>query len=707
MEFRLFRSSAIFLGALLISVMAGSAQCAGAVAWRIPLPDTLVFTSVITVKGHLSSAVSDDLHALIKQPGSAERAVREEVELLGGGLFSFTADLIPGKNDIILAGEVMSVYYQLDKSARPIEAEGFKVPQPAHGDLDCIACHTVSDGALALNNGMPELCEECHTVGIETLRKVAIDSEHKTNITPFCVGCHTPHVTFEPLLMKRKGDACTSCHKELAGLSGHEDRVSQPCALCHDPHQSSFDSMLIGGDIEKICKDCHREVARPVKARSVHSPLRREPCQTCHLVHDEGLGKLLSEDAPELCDRCHEGPGLVLHPDKLGVCNDCHSPHASPLAGLIREGADAPCRQCHEELPRGELHAKGAGKGCFQCHNPHSVFDEQPVSETCGTCHRRNDEGFDFYHSKLPMTELIQCLYCHQLHGPGVKRGKLYGKPHYPIKGGGCEVCHDQEDGEISMRYEGSQNCVRCHGDTVGSSATMEAEKVHAPITQEDCTACHNPHVRDYEKMLWDEPEKMCHWCHGIVMNMGEYTHGALEGNDCRVCHQPHFSEDRPLLKKKQPELCLGCHPKILDRGYEEDPMLHGAIRTGRCGGCHSPHTSDDPKLIRDTRDRICTRCHAGVLADKDGTPWSHLHGPVAAGKCTPCHELSHRHSEKADDLFLSAYPPEKICSECHEVTDAHIPERDKVRMGRIDNGCLGCHSPHGAGNGLMLRRMY
>jgi predicted CXXCH cytochrome family protein len=213
--------------------------------------------------------------------------------------------------------------------------------------------------------------------------------------------------------------------------------------------------------------------------------------------------------------------------------------------------------------------------------------------------------------------------------------------------------------------------------------------------------------VRDFEKMLWDEPQKMCYWCHGIVMNMGAFVHGVFKDNDCRVCHLPHFSEDRPLLKESQPGLCLECHPDILAKGFEDDQMLHGAIRTGRCGGCHNPHTSEDPKLIRDTRDRICTRCHSGVLADKDGTPWSHLHGPVAAGGCTPCHELSHRHDRRADDLFLSAYPPQKICEECHDVTNEHIPKRDKLRMGHLKGGCLGCHNPHGAFNGLMLKRLY
>ncbi len=709
MPFRLFRPLVIALGAFALVSAGGVAFGAGMVRWIDPLPDSILYSSIVEVRGYLLEPPPEDLYSLVKQPGSIQQATPLDVVLIGGRIFGFAAELSPGRNDLILAGEVISVYYQPDASAAASGAQGFRVPFENHAALDCMACHGVFDGELTLNAGMPELCLECHEVGTESLRRAARDNEHLLTVTPFCVGCHTPHVSFEPSLMKREGDSCTTCHKELRGRSGHEASVAQPCALCHDPHQSSYDAMLKGDDVEKLCRECHKEVSRPIGMRSVHRPVRREPCLTCHLVHDAGFGKLLAEEQNTLCTRCHDGSTVYLHSDKLEGCSSCHTPHASKLPGLMIEGADQPCRECHEELWESELHGEdeGRGKGCFQCHQPHQPFEGQEVVKTCGECHARNSEALAFFHTKLPMEVLVQCLYCHQIHGPGVEKGLLYGESHYPTKRGGCQVCHEERDGEVEMRYEGSQNCVRCHGDTVGSSATMEIDKVHAPITQEDCTACHNPHVRDFDKMLWDEPEKICHWCHGIVMSMGPYTHGALEEDDCRGCHVPHFSQNRPLLKQKQPELCLECHPEVLKKGYEDDPMLHGAIRTGHCGGCHNPHTAADPKLIRDNFDRTCTRCHPEVLADGNGTPWSYLHGPVAAGRCTPCHELTHKHKRAPGDLFIGVSPPEKVCENCHEVTDEHIPKRDKVRLGRIDNGCLGCHSPHGASNGLMLKRLY
>lgn len=706
----LMRTAIVTLWIILHCVAANAAE----VKWRTPLPDTLVFDPAIIVQGHIDPVPeSGELVALVKQPGSTTESALATAEFLGGGLFYFTAELYPGINDITVEGHVLSVYYQTDPSSRAPETAKFTPMMPAHTDLDCAVCHGVSEEGLTLNSGMPELCLECHTIGTETLRQTALENEHSEKITPFCVGCHTPHPTFEAKLIKRGSNICTSCHKEHRWRSGHEEVVTQPCALCHDPHSSSHKAMLKTADLDETCKGCHTETYKPRRAVSTHYPVRRGPCSQCHLSHDEGFGQLLAEPAAELCDNCHEAPPMALHPDKLGDCSTCHASHTSLTYGLLKEGGDASCRECHEETPATHAEGKGKGKkgveirGCFQCHNPHEYFDDQEVIDTCGKCHSKSSEGMAFFHSKLPINTLIQCLYCHKLHGEATKRGMLYGEIHYPAKMGGCEVCHDSEEGEVVMRYEGSANCVRCHGDTVGTSASLEPEKIHAPITQEDCSACHNPHVRDFEKMLWDEPEKMCYWCHGIVMNLGPVEHGALEEGGCRGCHLPHFSEARPLLKVKQPELCLECHPKVLEKGYEKDEMIHGAVRTGRCGGCHSPHTSEDEKLIKDTRDRICVRCHSSVLADENGNPWSHLHGPVAAGDCTSCHELKHRHEKRPDDLFLGVYPPQRICEECHEIGDEHIPKRYRASLGRIKNGCIGCHDPHGGSTGLMLKRIH
>ena len=150
--------------------------------------------------------------------------------------------------------------------------------------------------------------------------------------------------------------------------------------------------------------------------RSVHKPIRRrEPCLTCHGVHDLGYGKLLADDNSSLCARCHDGPSLFLHQDKLEGCTFCHTAHASKLPTLMVVGADQPCRECHEELWEEDLHGEGKGdgkarssgsrknKGCFSCHQPHQSFEGQEVSKTCGECHRPNDEGMAFFHAGLPM----------------------------------------------------------------------------------------------------------------------------------------------------------------------------------------------------------------------------------------------------------------------------------------------------------------
>ncbi|MBE0618071.1 MAG: cytochrome c3 family protein, partial [Proteobacteria bacterium] len=280
----------------------------------------------------------------------------------------------------------------------------------------------------------------------------------------------------------------------------------------------------------------------------------------------------------------------------------------------------------------------------------------------------------------------------------------LRGEEHYPLKNGGCNACHVQEGKKIGLKYEGSKNCMRCHGQITGTSSIVEADKVHQPVYQVDCIACHNPHLGVRQNLLLEDPDVLCGWCHGILLRGVENLHGVFrEKGTCYTCHLPHISDFRPLLKRPQGELCTRCHQEVVPEGAAGLRKAHGVVRDGRCTGCHNPHGTNTEQLLKDSRDALCRGCHPQVTREAGGEPFRFLHGPVGANNCTACHELRHRHGEAPEDGFLRA-KGRALCALCHDVPPEHVPERYQGKMREVRNDCLACHVPHGAANSFLIR---
>ncbi len=695
--------SLIFAFASLLFCGTASAQ----VKWISPPQKALVTSSTLNVEGFLSTPVKGEVFAQLHQPGSTARPLPFKLSLVEEQIFSVEITLAPGINDITIEGSVLSVYYHPDPSTEPPPQAAPYIAYTIHR-TKCTDCHSMWKGALAMNEGLPELCLKCHEVGTTLATAVTKKNRHTRKITPFCIGCHDPHASKAKKLIKHEGDLCAPCHKEYKGRSGHEGVADQPCALCHDPHKSAVKKML-RAQPEAICENCHKDKKTPTpQFRFIHSPVIRDPCSACHLNHSGDQPKLLRAKEPDLCFKCHDDPGMVGHTESIGQCSDCHRPHAAGNRKRVF-GVKGLCTECHEESTLDDMvHDEMNGLGCMGCHNPHQEVGRLDARELCGKCHFFGDEDFTYPHASLPMKTVDQCTRCHQSHGSRANRGLLLGPPHYPVKSGGCEVCHATVNGKVQLLYAGNQNCIRCHGDTVGSSSMNDKANIHAPISRDNCVACHDPHVRTQEKMLLAPFEKLCDSCHDMMMmRPGNVKHGIFKEHNCRRCHQPHMSNFTPLLNTPQPDLCLECHKEVLPEDYKEDEMIHGALREGLCSGCHSPHTSVEEGMLRETRDELCAKCHQEILIGDNGKLWPNLHGPVGSGSCTACHDLGHLHKLGEDDKFLRVKRPEKVCADCHDTKDSHIPKRDRVRMGRLEGGCIGCHNPHGASNSLMLLQTY
>ena len=178
-----------------------------------------------------------------------------------------------------------------------------------------------------------------------------------------CESCHGPaskHVASPGrqfiINPGKESGACLQCHTETQAEFSlpHRHPVMERkmnCVQCHDPHGSDIFKKAGGLAMARQnenCAECHREQTRPFVFE--HEAMR-EGCTVCHSPHGSINRKLLTENDPNLCLKCHaQVPsvargelfiGKVQHSDYLrqGTCwtSGCHSSiHGSNIDAKMR-----------------------------------------------------------------------------------------------------------------------------------------------------------------------------------------------------------------------------------------------------------------------------------------------------------------------------------------------------------------------------------
>ena len=119
---------------------------------------------------------------------------------------------------------------------------------------------------------------------------------------------------------------------------------------------------------------------------------------------------------------------------------------------------------------------------------------------------------------------------------------------------------------------------------------------------------------------VWEEGEAPVPGHRGLAVH---YPYGERE---CNVCHDPQALGS---MTEPQPELCYQCH---------EDqslifPVLHGPVAGGYCTACHDPHSSENDMLLRIKGNGLCFFCHSEMRLR--GTD---MHSDMDGMICTECH---------------------------------------------------------------------
>ena len=175
-------------------------------------------------------------------------------------------------------------------------------------------------------------------------------------------GAHPPAVNkFVTTFLPNQADVCGTCHQPIRAAnfkpSHHpiiEGKVK--CSDCHNPHGALSPAMVKQPTINDQCYSCHADKRGPYVFN--HPPVE-ENCATCHNPHGSVHAKLLNEQAPNLCQDCHDGRGTPARstaPPGLGLPPGRHDPTAHT----------APTRPGQ---PNAGVNTRLVARACLNCHN--------------------------------------------------------------------------------------------------------------------------------------------------------------------------------------------------------------------------------------------------------------------------------------------------------------------------------------------------
>lgn len=617
-----------------------------------------------------------------------------------------------------------------------------------------------------------DMCLSCHDASVvDSRRRVWMDHGHQTGIAApdgMTIPDHLPLVDGKV--------ACRTCHSAHTGGKFEADfrtavflrmqnAASELCISCHQDKTKGpeFGTHPIGGMPWPIPKEL-------VGAGAKVGPNPRElTCQVCHTPHGSKNDHLLvmGTSSNQLCMTCHDQmrPGMFRDGE--------HTEH--PLSPLVNAEQAAAVREMGTQLsPEGQLiclschklhHGKGErfmladdlhdGRFCIRCHSEktqlvgssHDLrtnFPEEknrlgmtPISGgPCSSCHM-----FHRY-ARAPEASKLdpgggKCITCHQ---SGRCAGdKSLGPVNHPDTR--CVECHDPHDPQHKPYLKDTTEalCAGCHKDqtaliggphdyrsnqNLASSAWPAASKpFHDP-----CLSCHRPHGDESTGLFRfagavggeDAGCRACHaasaWgatgglaaLHPREMKPG-MPHGDLPisppaeshagGISCRTCHDPHGGSTIPAMLRVQPgataqALCTACHTDMAGLAlttHNSASLAHAGFDTIACGPCHVVH-GDAGKVASAG---LMPRGLAGH--DKANSPAALQAHDAAAGFDANC-SVCHRSGGSARPPAIAFHPEVVLEAVAAAHPDASLPLFDEhgsaSANGRIT--CYTCHLPHG-----------
>ncbi len=569
--------------------------------------------------------------------------------------------------------------------------EGMEVPDYLplmDGKVSCRTCHSAHTGGdftgdlrssvfLRVDNTASQLCMTCHANYTRGPRL----GTHPTGGMPWPV----------PESLIAAGAKVGSNPREIT------------CQVCHTPHGSSYDHLLVMGvESNQLCTSCHDQM-RPGMFReggqSEH-PLR-PPVNAEQKAAISEMGTRIGTNDTLICLSCHklhhgEGERFMLARPLVdsAMCISCHE-EKRPLFTTAHDlRTTAP-----EERNRLGMTPMTGGP-CSSCHMFHRYArapESHPLDPRgmCITCHQEGACAGDFAIGGLNHPE-VHCTTCHDPHETRFS--------HYMRKPAGalCSDCHSDKATVFGGAHDLNM------GSNLWPDASIESGDA--------CLACHRPHG-DKDAGLWR------------VAKCGDVS---ASDASCNACHSQNSWNSGGTM--------AATHPQRIDAKFASGPLpvdhLDGSkdMRMG-CQTCHNPHSGDSGTLLRvvsatSGATSVCTECHANMRSvcgtGHDDVSFAHAGlDPVA---CGPCHAV-HADASTLGPRLSSIVAPtpgvpaaDQLCASCHRdggpARPPAIASHPDVPMfamatngigarlplfgesGAVDDrgriACRTCHTPHG-----------
>ena len=295
---------------------------------------------------------------------------------------------------------------------------------------DCKSCHSSLFEMKYIHAPMEESCENCH---------VSNNKQHPGDDKNFT-------------LAEEGSQLCLICHDDIKSKKNIHYPVSdESCTICHSPHSSNNEKLLLESTESKLCFNCHD---MSVDGNFIsHKPFSEGKCSNCHDPHQSDYSYFLKKEPVKLCLSCHkqtiwkEFKTLDQAQKKLNIhsaietdgCLICHKPHTSSINSLLTmkfpKGLYSPSNEENYEL-------------CFICHDS-SLLDEDAKNKQTGF--RNGETNLHYLHIRGEKGR--SCISCHDIHSSKnlhlISEKVKFGNWEMPIqylpneKGGSCAPgCH-------------------------------------------------------------------------------------------------------------------------------------------------------------------------------------------------------------------------------------------------------------------------
>lgn len=229
-----------------------------------------------------------------------------------------------------------------------------------------------------------------------------------------------------------------------------------------------------------------------------------------------------------------------------------------------------------------------------------------------------------------------------------------------------------------------------------------ESYRFHASSREDACVTCHPTIASEREP---GDTTVACLSCHGFIRTtFRRHTRKAGDAA-CVMCH-PRGNGPR-LSSGEQENVCLQCHQE--KRGMFSEEYLHGPVAAGGCSVCHDPHGSAYDYSLVSPVAILCLSCHPEMEPESKREV---VHPPFAKGRCDACHD-----PHAAAYRWQLTKGSQQLCMTCHtEDGDLarHAHPYNVVPSGplsvplqltpRGELECLSCHNPHAADAPHLLR---